>query len=138
MAAIVQVYLKNNSFSEEYAIEKHEGQDSPENIRYEWEDEFRINGDFTKVEIVRNGNYVLSGEKGDGTLFSHTIEDMMIFEFHAAEGITPIAFSEKAVDVYELKEDASRLKVILNDEEVVENPIPGIYIIASRFPKELI
>ena len=61
MSYSIQVFLKNNSFSEEYAQEKHEGKDSPENIRYEWEDEFRLTDASDVLEIVRDQPFILAG-----------------------------------------------------------------------------
>ncbi len=63
MSFIIRVYLKNSSFSEEYAQEKHQGEDSPENIRYEWEDEFKLAGE--QVVLERNQTYLLAGERGE-------------------------------------------------------------------------
>lgn len=137
MSYIVQVYLKNPSFSEEYAIEKHEGKDSPENIRYEWEDEFAIRGEFSDVEIQRYSEYTLSGEQGEGTPFHVVFSDVFMFHFVSKEGITPLVFPEAAVDEYVLDKERKRLTVYLNYDETIENPIPGIYLFAKDFPKEL-
>lgn len=137
MAYTVNVFLKNASFSEEYAQEHHEGNDSPENIRYEWEDEFRVKGGDMVCTVERDQTYLLSGEQGDGSTFSYEIPNVMIFLIQEGKNATPIVFSEKAVDEYILDTEKSKLTVILNDEEVVENPIPGIYIRLSDFPKAL-
>jgi hypothetical protein len=137
MSYSIQVFLKNNSFSEEYALEKHEGKDSPENIRYEWEDEFRLTDSSDVLEIVRDQPFVLTGEIGDGKTFHYEIHDVIQFIFHGENGATPIVFSEKCLDEYIIDHDHQKLKVYLNDDEVVENPVPGVYIVLSAFPKEL-
>ena len=135
MAFIIRVYLKNSSFSEEYAQEKYQGEDSPENIRYEWEDEFKLAGN--SVVLERNSTYLLAGERGESDAFSYDIKDVMTFVFVGDEGSTPVVFSEKAVDEYILDTTNKTVTVYLNDVEVIENPIPGIYIALSDFPKEL-
>ncbi|WP_294672309.1 hypothetical protein [uncultured Fluviicola sp.] len=137
MSYSIQVFLKNNSFSEEYAQEKHEGKDSPENIRYEWEDEFRLTDSSDVLEIVRDQPFVLAGEIGEGKAFHYEIQDVIQFIFHGEKGATPIVFSEKCLDEYIIDHDHQKLKVYLNDDEVVENPVPGVYIVLSAFPKEL-
>lgn len=137
MSYIIQVFLKNNSFSEDYALEKYDGKDSPENIRYEWEDEFRLTDDSEVLEIVRDQPFVLAGEIGEGKAFHYEIQDVIQFIFHGEDGSTPIVFSEQCLDEYIIDHDKKRLKVYLNDDEVVENPIPGVYIVLSAFPKEL-
>lgn len=137
MSFSIQVFLKNSSFSEEYAQEHHAGGDSPENIRHEWEDEFRLTGEVAFKELLRDQSYMLAGERGENDLFSFEIPNVMIFLFESADGKTPVVFSEKSVDEYVLDTERNRLTVYLNDDEVVENPIPGIYIVLSHFPKEL-
>ena len=137
MSYIIHVYLKNASFSEDYAQENHEGKDSPENIRYEWEDEFAIRGEFSDVEIKRHEEYTLSGEQGENEVFHVVFDDVFIFHFIGKDGITPLVFPESAVDEYELDKEKKKLRVYLNDDELIENPIPGIYLLAEKFPKEL-
>ena len=137
MAYNVQIFLRNSDFSQEYADEHYNGEDSPENIRHEWEDEFRINGTFSTVEVLRDQTYELNGDLGDNHPFSYKIPGMTIVNFHGEDGVTQLAFSEKALDQYELDTDHEHFEAWLNDEEVVENPLPGVYIVLSDFPKEL-
>lgn len=137
MSYTIQVFLKNGSFSEEYADEKYGGKDAPENIRYEWEDEFRLTDEVEVVEIDRDHAFELTGEMGEGQFFKYIIEDVTQFLFHHDHGTTPIVFSNACLEEYVLDHDRKRLTVFLNDNEVVENPIPGIYIVFSSFPKEL-
>ena len=137
MSYTVQVFLKSADFSQEYADLNHNGADSPENIRFEWEDEFRINGDDLIVDVVRDSSYTLAGELNDNSAFNYVIEPVIIFEFASREGITPIVFSEQILDEYVIDETNKTLTVYLNDDEVVENPVPGVYLGLSHFPKEL-
>lgn len=137
MAFDIHVLLLNSSFSEEYAQETHNGEDSAENTRHEWEDEFRLKAAIQKVNIVRDTSYVLEGEKGDSETFSFEIGNVMIFEFVTIDGIIPVVFSEAAVDHYLLDTEKNVLMMYLSDEEVIENPVPGIYISLPDFPKEL-
>ncbi|MDR0801972.1 hypothetical protein [Fluviicola sp.] len=137
MSYTIQVFLKNNSFSEDYALEKYDGKDSPENIRYEWEDEFRLTDESDVLEIVRDQPFVLAGETGENKPFYYEIHDVMQFVFHGENSSAAVVFSEKCLDEYIIDHDNKRLKVYLNDDEVVENPIPGVYIVLSAFPREL-
>lgn len=137
MAYNIQVFLRNGDFSQEFADEQYEGEESPENIRHEWEDEFRITGSHSKVEVLRDQVYELKGDLGDGHTFSYNIPGVTKVLFHGEEGITPLIFSEKALDEYILDNELQYLQVFLNDTEVVENPLPGVYIVLSDFPKEL-
>ncbi len=61
----------------------------------------------------------------------------MVFVFEGKDGSIPVVFSERTVDEYILDTAQKRLTVYLNDVEVIENPIPGIYIALSDFPREL-
>lgn len=137
MSYNIHVFLRNSDFSQDFADERNNGEESPENIRHEWEDEFRITGDISKVEILRDQTYELKGDLGEGHPFSYQIPGVTLVLFHSEEGITPLVFSEKALEEYILDNDFGLLEVFLNDEEVVENPLPGVYIVQSDFPKEL-
>lgn len=129
--------MHNSDFSQEFADTTNKGEETPENVRYEWEDEFRINEVISNVEIKREQEYLLTGESGENEPFSYSIPNVTTFLFQTENGITPLVFSEKALVEYVLDTEKNRLEVYLNDDEVVENPIPGIYIILSDFPKVL-
>jgi hypothetical protein len=137
MPYTVQVFLKNGNYSEEYALEKHNGEDSPENIRFEWEDEFRIKGVFSDVLVKRDDVFPIEGEMGEGQVFSFTLPHMMLMELQAPTGSVVLGFSEKAVESYVIDKEEQHIMVYLNDEEVIENPMPGLYVVLSDFPKEL-
>jgi hypothetical protein len=137
MSFFVSVFLKRSSFSEAYANEKHDGKDSPENIRYEWEDEFKVVGDVVLKEVLRNQEFVLAGEMGEDETFSFTISDMMQFQFEGDGEISSLVFSERSVDEYVVDLEKNKLTVYLNDIEDVENPVSGVYIAAADFPKAL-
>jgi hypothetical protein len=137
MAYNVQIFLRSNDFSQEFADENNNGEESPENIRHEWEDEFRINGDFSDVEILRDQVYELKGDLGDDRPFSYQIPGVTLVVLHSEAGNTTLVFSEKALEEYTLDTDKKHFEVYLNDDEVVENPLPGVYIVLSDFPKEL-
>jgi hypothetical protein len=81
--------------------------------------------------------FPLAGEQGDGTAFSYAIPAVTVFEFHSEQGITPVVVSEKVLDEYALNSSEKVLEVYLNDDEVVENPVAGLYIVLSDFPSEL-
>lgn len=137
MSFFVSVFLKSSSFSEAYANEKHDGKDSPENIRYEWEDEFKVVGDVVLKEVLRHQEFVLAGEMGEDETFSFTISDMMQFQFEGDGEISSLVFSERSVDEYVVDLEKNKLTVYLNDIEDVENPVSGVYIAAADFPKAL-
>lgn len=137
MAFNIQIFLRSSDFSQQFADENNNGEETAENVRHEWEDEFRITGEFSKVEVLREQTYVLAGERPDGTAFSYEIPNVTLFAFHGEAGITPVVVSEGSLDEYVLHSDRKRLEVFLNDSEVIENPIPGIYIALPDFPIEL-
>ena len=119
MAYTIHVYLRSGDFSQEFADENHNGEETAENVRYEWEDEFRINGEFDKVEAVRDQTFPLSGEHPNEEFFSYDIPNVMVFEFHGTDGVTPLVVSEKALEEYVLDTNRRKLEIYLNDDEVV-------------------
>lgn len=137
----VHFYLLNYDFSPEYAAAHHGGEPSENNRYYDWEDEFTLTNEIQKVTVLRHANYSLKGTKGDGTEFDEVVNNMILFEAIGTDNtITQIGCSEEVLDSYELVEtdDKTTLEVTLIENEPLSNPIPGIYIAASAFPKSLI
>jgi hypothetical protein len=138
---IVNVYLLNEHFSPEYAEAQHNGKESENNLRYEWEDEFAITSDVLSVTAIENASFPLQGEMPDGQIFSHEVTRMLLFEIASSDAPTTyVGASASIVDSYEIDQSGEdmRLKIFLKDYEPMSNPIPGIYIASKEFPKELI
>ncbi len=138
---IVNVYLLNEHFSPEYAEAQHNGKESENNLRYEWEDEFAITSDVLSVTAIEDASFPLQGEMPDGQIFSHEVTRMLLFEIASADAPTTfVGASASIVDSYEIDQSGVdiRLKIFLKDYEPMSNPIPGIYIASKEFPKELI
>lgn len=138
---IVNVYLLNEHFSPEYAEAQHNGKESENNLRYEWEDEFAITSDVLSVTAIEDASFPLQGEMPDGQIFSHEVTRMLLFEIASSDAPTTyVGASASIVDSYEIDQSGEdiRLKIFLKDYEPMSNPIPGIYIASKEFPKELI
>lgn len=128
-------YLLNDDFSPEYAEANFNGQESENNPLYEWEDELDVN-DVKNIEIIRKGEYPLRGEFESGP-FEFNLPNMFLVVLELENGQQgAFAVSESILDSY--KHEGNRLDVFLKDYEPMSNPIPGVYIAAKEFPKELI
>lgn len=132
--------MLNALFSEEEARMKHGGEESPENRKFLWEDEFEIEAKRIEVHSIEGGSYSLIGQRGDGEPFEEHVPGMRVFEFRKDDGLTGvIACSEVLLDSHELinRSEDVELKVFLKDDEPYANPLPGIYISSSDFPAGL-
>ena len=141
MECKIQVYLLNEHFSIEHADAHNNGEESENNLKYEWEDEFSVTSSVESVEIHENVAFPLQGELPDGTAFSHEVENMFLFEIKSSDApSTFIVASKSIVDSHELIKEAARfsIRLYLKDYEPMSNPIPGIYIASKEFPKALI
>lgn len=141
MQCTIHFYLLNEHFSEEYAEIHHGGEESELNLRYEWEDELHIKTEVDKILVHDYTEFPLQGEMPSGEAFVHDVQDMRLFEISSPNhNSTFVGCSESILDSYEIVEMSDRivLKVYLKDYEPMANPIPGIYIAAQEFPKELI
>lgn len=137
----VRVYLINDDFSQEYADQHNQGKESELNRLYEWEDEMDIKQDIDQVQSFENSEIVLQGTMPNGQAFNEEVKEMRKFVLFDKEGtpIAQIACSEILFDrVEEIRTDALELKLFLKDRMPLSNPIPGIYIAASHYPKSLI
>ncbi len=140
MKCIINVYLLNEHFSPEHAEAHYGGEESENNLKYEWEDEFAITTPVIKIDVHPKGIYPLRGTLADGKEFSYEVENMLLFEIVAENGTSMyVGASSSIVDNYNLTEleDRFEIKMYLKDYEPMANPIPGIYIASQEFPKDL-
>lgn len=141
MKCTVNVYLLNEHFSQEHADAHFKGEESENNQRYEWEDEFVITSNVEKVTEHEHAVFPLKGQLPDGTEFSHDVSGMFLFEIQSSDAAsTFVGASESIIDSHNFTQDDSgfKVKLYLKDFEPMANPIPGIYIASKEFPKELI
>ncbi len=142
MHCTVRVYLHNDHFSQEYADEHNNGQESELNRRFEWEDELEIKQAVVRVEEFVEDEVVLQGTMPDGAPFHETVPNMRRFILFDEEGtpVAQIACSECLFDTFEeiVEGDNMEVRVYLKDREPLSNPVPGIYIAARDYPKTLI
>ncbi len=140
MKCRIHFFLLNDHFSIEHAEAHHAGEESESNRKYEWEDELEITTTVDDLVMHENAIYPIQGEMPDGKAFRYDVERMRLFELKSAENSTFIGCSESLLDSYELEDLKNEriIKVFLKDFEPLSNPIPGIYIAAQEFPKELI
>jgi hypothetical protein len=141
MQCNIHIYLLNEHFSQEHADTHHQGKESENNIKFEWEDELSITSEVTNVSISENTCYDLKGEYPKGNHFNYTIPNMLLFKIESqnAEDVF-IGASMSIVESKELikKENSFDIALFLKDYEPMANPLPGIYIASKEFPKELI
>ncbi|MFY8186299.1 MAG: hypothetical protein ACOVLD_09605 [Bacteroidia bacterium] len=143
MKVTVNVKLVNSEFDHDIAIALYEGDESEENIKYLWEDEFEVLGDIESFKVKNNAIYTLEGMKADDIKFSFEIWDMTIVECIDKEGkINQFSFSKKLVKSTEKLQDEKTKDIIFNvlltDKLEHVNPMDGLYILKSNFPKELL
>ena len=141
MKCDVHVYLLNEHFSPEHAAVHHGGEESENNLKYEWEDEFSVTSDVQNVVIHEKAAFPLQGQLPDGTDFSHDVENMFLFEICSSDA--PSTFIGASASIIENQEvvkenDGFLIKLYLKDYEPMSNPIPGIYIASKEFPKALV
>ena len=136
----VHFYMLNEHFSQDHADAQHNGEESENNLKYEWEDELAISHTIKSLTPIRKGVYTIQGSLGEDQPFAYEIPETLVFNIEGEDGsITQLACSESIVDSYEIIDgkEEMRLNVFLKEEEPHTNPIPGIYIALQEFPKEL-
>lgn len=137
MALTVKVYLLNDDFSQEYADTHNDGNESELNRHYEWQDELEVTSDVKKIEVIENGTYTLAGEMEDRQ-FSYDVPKMRLFSVQSNDAMDLlIGCSESLLADYKV-EGNELLEIYLKDYEPLSNPVPGVYIAAQEFPKDLI
>jgi len=136
---VFRCLLLNDLFSQKIANEVHNGEESSDNIKYQWEDELVVS-EIQEHTVIKSGTYILMGSHGTLGDFSFAIENMTLFTLNSKTGnITQFAFSKELVSDMQVVEDEDGLLVTieLKDNEPFINPIPGIYITNRDFPNAL-
>jgi hypothetical protein len=128
-------------YSQELADEQHEGNQSIDNIKYEWEDELSISSDVISVTELSDVAYPLAGMNEHNEAFQFDIPNMRLFEIQSSDAPKVyIGASESIVSSasFEKTDESYTIEIFLKDYEPMSNPTPGIFIAAKSFPKELI
>lgn len=138
---VFQIFMLNEYFSQEHADAQHGGKDSPNNRKYDWEDELAITSQVQGIDIHANAVYPLAGILPDGKEFRYDISAMFLIEISSLD--SPPVFvgvSQSILDHYEtdLSGEKCHVKIYIKDYEPLANPVPGIYIASKEFPKELV
>ena len=140
MRVTAHFYLVNEDFSPEYAEANHGGEETENNMRYYWEDSLKVKNEIKSIELLEDSVYTIQGVFPDGNGFSFDIPNMTQLLLHGEdESVTALAFSKHIYHNYTQEKDGEHeiIRVYFKDYEVFSNPIPGVYITAKDFPKEL-
>lgn len=138
---IFRVYLLNEHFSPEFAQAHFGGKESENNRRFEWEDEFSITSDVSRVDVIEDAIYPLRGILPDGNNFEYEVPKMLLFSvFSDNAPNTYVGASQSIVDHFSIEDDMDKIvvQIFLKDYEPMANPITGIYIASKEFPRQLI
>lgn len=140
MKCSIHIYLLNALYSQNIANQEHEGKESADNRKYQWEDELKITSSVKEILEHKNVSFPLQGTLPDGNAFLFNVDKMFLMQI-VSDGVDDvyIGASESIIDHYsvEKKEDEYKVLLFLKDDEPYANPIPGIYIASKEFPKEL-
>lgn len=133
--------LINSEFNQGVANDLYGGQESEDNIKHLWEDEFKVSESVKEFKIKNNATYILAGYSGKD-LFNFEIPDMTICDCIPESGNNmQFAVSKKLLKktekIVDDKKDETHLYFYLRDALPMENPMNGVYILKQDFPKAL-
>lgn len=143
MKVTLHFKLQNSEFDTDVAIALYDGEESEDNIKFLWEDEFEVIGEVSSFKIKNNAVFTLEGYMADNTKFSYSIPDMMIIECITKDGqVNTFPVSKKLIKSTDKKTDEKTgdidfTTVLISKYEHV-NPMDGAYFLQSDFPKELL
>jgi len=141
MKVTINVKLVNSKFNQAYADKDNEGDETEDNIKYLWEDEFEVQGNVKNFKVVNNTTYLLKGLYPDDEEFCFEIPDMTVLECTMDHGsVTLLPFSKKAIGKTEKIDGKNELlfNVQLKSVREVVNPMTGVYILREDYPEELL
>lgn len=134
--------LLNSEFNKGLADDLYRGEETEDNIKHLWEDEMQVSEPVKEFKIKNNAIYKLAGFYPDNTQFSFDIWDMTIVECFTESGaMMQFAVSKKLIKktekITEEKSGDTHLYFYMKDKMPMENPMNGVYIIKTDFPKDL-
>lgn len=134
--------LVNSEFNQGLAQDLYNGEESEDNIKYLWEDELKVSEPIKEFKIVHNAIYTLAGNFSDGKPFSFEIWDTTIVDCITEENkkmqfVVSKKLIKKTDKIVDDKNNETHLFFYLKDKTPLENPMNGVYILKSDFPKEL-
>ncbi|MES2130860.1 MAG: hypothetical protein V4506_00845 [Bacteroidota bacterium] len=141
MIVTINVKLVNSKFNQAYADKENEGDETEDNIKYLWEDEFEVQGDVTNFKVVNNTSYLLKGLYPNDDEFCFEIPDMTVLECTMDDGSTTLLpFSKKAISKTERTDTKNGMTFFVQLKSIrdVVNPMTGVYIIKDDYPEELL
>lgn len=141
MKCTIHTYLLNDLYSQELADSQNNGEQTPDNKKYDWEDEMNVSSRVNDVEELKDSSYFLAGSLGDGSNFSIEVPNMRLIKIISSDAPDLYVGASESI-LYEARVDKNEnqwnIEIYIKDFEPMANPIPGIYIASKEFPKELL
>jgi hypothetical protein len=141
MKVTLNIKLVNSKFNQAYADKDNEGEETEDNIKYLWEDEFDIKGNVKNFKVINNTTYLLKGLYPNDDEFCFEIPNMTVLECTMDDdSVTLLPFSKKAISKTDKVDSKDGLYFNINLKSIYEivNPMLGVYIIKEDYPKELL
>lgn len=141
MKVTLNIKLVNSKFNQAYADKDNEGEETEDNIKYLWEDEFDIKENVTNFKVINNTTYLLKGLYPNDDEFCFEIPNMTVLECTMDDGsVTLLPFSKKAISKTDKVDSKDGLYFNINLKSIYDivNPMLGVYIIKEDYPKELL
>ena len=141
MICTIHTYLLNDLYSQDLADSQNNGKQSPDNKKFDWEDEMSVSSSVKDVEELLYSSYFLVGSLGDGSDFSIEVPKMRLLKITST--YSPdlyVGASESIISEVRINRNENhwKIEIYIKDLEPLANPIPGIYIASKEFPKELV
>lgn len=132
----------NSEFNQALANDLHEGKETEDNIKCLWEDELKVSEEVKEFKIKNNSTYMLEGFFPDNKKFSFEIPEMTTCDCITESGKNmQFAISKKLIKktekIIEEEKNETHMYFYLKDTLPLENPMNGVYIVKTDFPKEL-
>lgn len=141
MKVTLNIKLVNSKFNQAYADKDNEGEETEDNIKYLWEDEFDVQGNVKNFRVINNTTYLLKGLYPNDDEFCFEIPNMTVLECTMEDGsVTLLPFSKKAISKTDKVDSKDGLYFNINLKSIYEiiNPMLGVYIIKDDYPQELL
>jgi hypothetical protein len=142
MVLYIHFILLNFDYNQSIADDYNDGDESPDNVKHLWEDEFKVSEPVNEFKIKHKENYALKGFFSDDKPFDFEISNISMVDCTTINGVNQqFAISKKLIKSIDKhideKNQSTHITFYLHDNYPFQNPIDGVYIIDKDFPNEL-
>ncbi len=143
MKLYITIKQQNPDFDKKYADQYHWGEESENNTKDLWSEEYELSREIDKISITGKSLFHIYGKDQDGKEINIMLENMTVLEgIVGSETITTFAVSKNLIKkthkAYNNKYDTTRFYFYLKNRDDFQKLTNQIYVLKEDLPEKII